>query len=691
MKRRNLLLVLALLPLFLFSKTLTKNELKTLGVRAFQQKAQYICPQAVNYTLKQCEFIEQNGILEIAILNFDAGFLIMSAEDAVMPILAYDFEHSLDLSNPAPGVKVFLSIYEQEIATARRLQLAPSEKIKTEWEALRHPSSRGVRSETVVAPLIHSSWNQNIFYNYLCPQDENAPSGYDGHVPNGCVAVAMAQIMYYYRYPSTGNGSHTNYTEYGDFHVNFSQQHYNYDAMCDELSYYNNEVAKLIFHCGTAVNMMYGADGSGSDSWIVPNAMNTYFNYSPDADINNKHHYSDSMWHVMLMEDLDALHPLYYSGYSSEGGHAFICDGYNSDEYFHFNFGWGGSGNGFFLTQSSDESSSVGGFSYGQTAIFNLYPLEYNYPTFCQDRTITALNGSLEDGSGIYPYQDNTYCTYIITHPEQHSVKITLHDFDTQEGHDYLRFWNGHPSRDSLLAEFSGSTTGSFLFETDSLYITFETDDSITGQGWRMSYMSYRDCSGCGTSTLSTPTGELTDNSGDNNYCDNSLCVWVLSINGCEQITFTFEEMDISPEDHLDFHDMKNHGELIASYSGNELHEPLVCNTNRVRIRFVSDNYLNGEGFLIRWTSTGTGLEEWDASANLYPNPASNLIHLNLPEDFEQSTITIYDMVGKVVFSQSHTGSQAVDIPVQGLPNGVYMLRAEDSNRSIHKKIIVRH
>ena len=256
MKNAKLITLLALFPILLSAKTLTKNELTTLGTRAFHQKAAQICPRAADYQLKECELLKNEGVVSLAVLHFEHGFLVMSAEDAVMPVLAYDFENSIDLSDPAPGVAFFLDFYQQLILEARQANLTPSEKVQTAWESLRHPSIRGIRAEVVVAPLIRSHWNQSKYYNYLCPKDQNAPSGYDGRVPNGCVAVAMSQIIFYYRYPESGYGSHTNYTEYGSFHVNFSQQHYCYEAMCNQLSYHNNEVAKLIFHCGTAVDMM---------------------------------------------------------------------------------------------------------------------------------------------------------------------------------------------------------------------------------------------------------------------------------------------------------------------------------------------------------------------------------------------------------------------------------------------------
>ena len=103
MKNAKLITLLALFPMLLSAKTLTKNELTTLGTRAFYQKAASISPQAMHYELKECEFLKDNGVVSMAVLHFEHGFLVMSAEDAVMPVLAYDFENSIDLADLAPG------------------------------------------------------------------------------------------------------------------------------------------------------------------------------------------------------------------------------------------------------------------------------------------------------------------------------------------------------------------------------------------------------------------------------------------------------------------------------------------------------------------------------------------------------------------------------------------------------------
>ena len=695
MKIQRFVLFLILIPVMMSARTLTKNEMTTLGTRAFQQKAQQICPEAASYSLKDCEYLRDGGEISMAVLHFDHGFLLLSAEDAVMPVLAYDFTNDIDLSNLAPGVEFLLSQYQNEIAVARSENLAQSERVAEAWRELRHPS-RSVTTEVVVAPLITARWNQNKYYNYYSPQDENAPGGYDGKVPNGCVAVAMSQIIYYYRYPESGTGSHTNYTyDYGSFYVNFAQQHYNYEAMDDQLSSYNNEVAKLIFHCATSVDMGYGADGSGAYSHDVPAALSTYFRYNTDSQYRHKNSYSDSAWHVMLKTDLDAKRPIYYSGYSESGGHAFVCDGYNSDDYFHFNFGWGGSGNGYYVTQSNDSvNNAVNGYEHGQNAIFNLHPLYNNYPRYCEDKTITSTNGTLEDGSGNLDYQNNTYCTYVITGQLQYAVDITLKKLSSQENHDYLRFWNGHPSQDSLLAELSGSVSNfSHQFSTDSLYITFETDDSVTAEGWHLSYHSLREGIGCGVYNTHDHTGVIYDNSGDDyNYRDNMTCRWMIRLSNVPFITFTFEELDISPEDHLEFYDMATYPyELLGSFTGNENPGTVTYYASKIQVAFNSDNYLNAAGFKVLWSASDVGIEDFVTEMSVLPNPASDILHITLSEPLDHSVVTLYNMVGQAVFAQGYDNADRIEIPVNQLTNGIYVLSMESGGRTLHQKIVIRH
>ena len=705
MKIKIFILILLFVPFFLYSNPIEKENLKELGMKAFKIKAEKYSPTSSDNRFKDFHLLSENGEVYAAILNFDKGYLILAADDAVVPVLAYDFVNNFDINDVAPASLQLLEQYKNEILAVRKYNISPDKKALDGWNKILGFTTINTENANSVGPLLKSSWNQNKYYNYYSPVDENSPVGYDYKTPNGCVAVAMSQIMYYYRYPKKGEGYYTNYSSYGSFFVNFAQQTYNYDAMNDVLSFYNNEVSKLIFHCGVSVDMNYGTNGSGAYSQEVPNAMESYFGYNFGAQYISKDHYDNDGWNNVLKSDLNQLRPVYYSGYSEEGGHAFVCDGYNDEDYFHFNFGWGGSGDGFFVTSSTSENQEVtGGYSGYQSAIIRLRPDESKYPEYCDDRTITALYGTLEDGSGNMDYSNNQYCTYLITAPQQYAVNVILRSVDTEENHDFIRFWNGHPSKDSLLLEVSGGmpSNNNYQFDTDSLYITFETDEDQVASGWSLYYFSYRDISGCGNHTYYTHSGNISSGVEGINYRDNSNCVWNIRINDAQYIKFTFNKLDISPEDHLDFYDITyNPPQLLQSITGNIIPEPLTIPLRKVRVVFVSDNYLNAEGFDIDWSTDQTyGITNLgdlsDVVSNIYPNPASNNINVDFKEEFLYDNlngikVSVLDAVGKCVISDVLVKDTKVTVPTNNLSEGLFLLKIDVEGRTFYRKFVIRH
>ncbi|MCR4964221.1 MAG: C10 family peptidase [Bacteroidales bacterium] len=683
----------ALISIYSFSAPIPKDQLLQLGKEAFRQRLVALQDYQTSNELKSYFFIEENDETYMAVLNFGHGFIIMAADDASIPVLAYAFEGEFTMETAAPGAKMFLSQYQKEIAAIRELGLQPAEDVKEAWEELYNHQAKNTL-EVVVSPLLTSNWNQTKFYNQYSPKDSESPNGYDGRTPNGCVAVAMAQIMYYYRYPEQGSGQHTNHSSYGNFTVNFANETFNYEVMEDMLSGYNDNVARLIFDCATSVDMMYSPEGSGAYSEDVPNALVTYFNYSPDAQRSSKYGTNNSQWRNYLKTDLNALRPLYYSGYSDDGGHAFVCDGYNSDNHFHFNFGWGGSSNGYYALNNSDTySNAVGGFSSGQSCIRFIYPDNADYPFYCSNKIITSKTGTLEDGSQNLNYLDNQSCTYVITGDDTYMFTVYIDRFATQAGHDSLSFWDGHPDNGNLLRTISGHITNfpSYSFTTDSLYITFRTDDSITDAGWHLSFNSYRNVENCTAAVYHTAQGTITDGSGDAMYRDNANCYWSIRVPQAEYIDITFDYLDISPEDHLYFYDMNNSNELIADYNSSVTPDVTTFYTNKLRIIFASDNYLHADGFTFHWNAfVPEGVEEYDQANNLtiHPNPASNSITINTENYTEASEITIFDLSGKAIMTTKiEEGASTLD--VSSLANGVYMVRLQGKKHTETQKLII--
>lgn len=328
--------------------------------------------------------------------------------------------------------------------------------------------------------------------------------------------------------------------------------------------------------------------------------------------------------------------------------------------------------------------------------MINFCPPDNAYPEYCNDRIITPLYGYLEDGSGNKNYGNNQYCTYIITSPTQYSVQVSIKELDIQEGHDYLRFWNRHPSNDSLLLELTGGMPQqvTYFLNTDSLYITFETDNDTTASGWRLYYLSKRNEPGCSVYTHTSDTGTFSDNSGDLNYSDNSTCVWNIRINDANYIKFTFQEFDISPEDVLEIFDIsQNPQQLLVSLTGSDIPDPMIFHTNKVRARFTTDNYLNAQGFKIFWSTNNTvGIRDNDLNNNIfiYPNPANNAMTIDLATNgssFNNVSINIYDIVGNCVYSNNNVTENKVTVNTEDFANGMYLVKFNFDGRTSFKKL----
>ena len=236
-----------------------------------------------------------------------------------------------------------------------------------------------------VAPLIQTTWYQKKYYNDLCPEN---PNGYNGHVLTGCEATAMAQIIRYWGYPLHGRGTHsytTDVTEgeqYGPLSVNYDSATYNYNLMPRILTDSTPEqevfeVAQLIYHCGVGVNMNYSCSGSSAFGLDARAALVNYFGYSPRSHMDYQYYVASTAWDSLLRVELAAGRPVLYEGVSDKGGHAFICDGYRPEGYFHFNFGWNGDWDGWFLTSSIDARPGDS-FNSNQAALFGLEPASLN-------------------------------------------------------------------------------------------------------------------------------------------------------------------------------------------------------------------------------------------------------------------------------------------------------------------------
>ena len=288
-------------------------------------------------------YTTDNNAAAFYVLNSANGFVIVAADDCETPIIGYSREGRFDPNNVPVQMEEYLQDFVARIQYGIENHIEANQLTARQWELVKTTGQlNDNKSAQAVAPLLTTKWHQGCRYNSLCP----AGQGPCEHFEVGCVAVAMGQIMHYWGYPSTGWGSHSYNNSGVTLSADFGNTQYDWDHMPDSLTENSSEaeieaVATLLYHCGVSVDMKYKANGSTAKSADVPNALIRYFDYSRRVHREKKDDYSDEEWISMLKNDLDQQRPLLYSGSSSNVGHAFVCDGYDTNDLFHFNWGWG--------------------------------------------------------------------------------------------------------------------------------------------------------------------------------------------------------------------------------------------------------------------------------------------------------------------------------------------------------------
>ena len=306
------------------------------------------------------------------------GFVMLSGDDRIKPILGYSYESSFNTKDMPESVRGWLGERRKEISYALTLEdFSATPEITEQWS---HLSEVGASLSVVVPPLLQTEWNQGSYYNLYCPIDVNGPNG---HVYAGCEATAMAQVIRYWEWPIKGVGAHSyvsNYTNYGNYGLqsaDFESTTYDYRLMpayitsstpLDQI----DAVATLLYHCGVSINMSYGANESSAYHSTVAVALRNYFSYSTDLSYVQKNNYSDNNWKTMIKNELQNNRPIIYEGFGNGAGHAFVLDGYDDNNLFHINWGWGGSYDGFFSLSSLNPSSH--NFTNDQGAIIGVQP-----------------------------------------------------------------------------------------------------------------------------------------------------------------------------------------------------------------------------------------------------------------------------------------------------------------------------
>ncbi|MBO4689756.1 MAG: C10 family peptidase [Paludibacteraceae bacterium] len=328
-------------------------------------------------------------------VNTGDSYVVVAADDRLPEVLGYSDNGSFDPNNMSPALQYWLECYDEQLA------------------ALDNESAAQPRRATaVVQPLLKSQWSQSDPYYRQTPTYD--AKGYY-HCVTGCVATAMAQVMYYHKYPTKGKSSHS-YSWVCDDPVgqsatlsaNFGNTTYDWANMKDtyKLNSYTttqaNAVATLMYHCGVSVDMNYGQNGSGAQTQKVPAALNKYFGYDANYQRIRKDMYSPDSLNSIIAAELKAKRPVLVSGSNDQGGHAFVCDGSDGKGYFHINWGWAGSNDGYYLLSLLTPSGKQGtggtdkGYNKNTAFFIGLQPAKSNSPKAIPQIATTTISFSNE-------------------------------------------------------------------------------------------------------------------------------------------------------------------------------------------------------------------------------------------------------------------------------------------------------
>jgi len=664
---------------------------------------------STTYTMKDNNVPVYYGI------NFrDGGFVIITADDIVKPVVGYSPTGFFNPNDPYGNFKDWMTGVTVQVQAYRSRGSVANASNTAQWARLtdvNFAQSAIEKSGKNLEPLVLSHWDQGKYFNTLCPADNAGP---EGRALTGCVATAMAQVVNYFRYPSSGTGNHAYNTNlnpapfghYGVLSVNYTNATYNYDGMVNDPSEANMDIAKLMYHCGVAVSMNYGPTASGAQTSDCVGALATHFKYSnTSTSFAQRSTTPNTAWHTLLMTELNAKRPVLYSGRNPEYGHCFVADGYqtsSSDTLYHFNWGWSGNNDGFYdINDLNPGNDPNGPFSDSQGMVKGIYPAN-SFPAMCSGpKVFTTSQGSIEDGSSFTAnYADNTDCSWLLAPVD--TVKkfmLSFERFSTADTNDVVKVYDGADANAPLLLSHSGNTIPAAITSTSNrMFITFHTDNANTAEGWLAIFKPIYPVLCTGT-TMTATSGTVSDGSGDFNYLANSTCSWVIQPPNPDQKSLILQFTSFNTETNKDFikvYDLVTETQLGATYSGNTLPPTLVSPSGEMYIEFKSNYANNYAGWTAYYTLGFVGVGELNSfrEMRIYPNPAND--HLNIAFDMDQTgmlSIEMLSLTGQSLIKQNYSnfsGSFNQSLDLSGIARGVYNLKLSSDKGVYNHKVVVQ-
>ena len=586
----------------------------------------------------------------------EGGFVLVAADDAVRPILGYSTTGTLDPDTLPPALQQWLHAYQQEIDAVANSQFSNLNSQFPEWYALENNLMPKDGDTTGVAPLLTTYWDQTYPYNGYCP----------GGSATGCAATAQAQVMNFWQYPAFGMGSHSyTHASYGEQKADFGHTLYDWANMPAQANYNSpmeqkEAVATLMYHCGVSLEMQYDPSGSAAAGLAgiegipsIDNSLKDYFGYSAEMRVVHREFYTKDQWRDMLIAELDLGHPIVYTGSGDAGGHGFVCDGYDSRGYMHFNFGWSGRGDGFFPVDSI--SPGVGGVG----------------------------------GNGTYTFNDNNAALLGLVPDYRMRVSDTLFSISRDGGEDTLLFC----INDTVDAPWSMTCDADWVLFVENHFdragkIFFQVRENNSGQE-RTAVI-----------TFTQGNGQCTVRVVQNAYSEEEMCPvtvvmesshgeswqggaflslqsasgYVYGTARLEQGTKDSVDILVAPSDVYAVWHKGGGTDRYVSYTVKNRHgEALVS---------VRNAYRNSGTHRMEWPCAHLGIEEaaGEDAVRLYPNPVSDVLNIQAERLHK---VELMDMSGRCIMTVSESRMDLGRLPV-----GAYFVRVVTADGVTVKRIV---
>ena len=648
--------------------------------------------QSHQKNLQRCAAVIADGSDTLLyIFNAENACVVISGDKRVPPVLAFSDHQLYNAEDVIPPVKMWLDNYQQQLRQLKSQSV--TQGLHAGWRHLAEGRS-AFKGTSEVLPLMKSHWGQGTFYSYYCPRDFQ---GENNHVVTGCVATAMAQLIYYYRFPETGIDSYS-YTDstYGVQSADYGNTHYDYSAMCDDPTSVNLAISTLMYHCGVGVDMVYGPDGSGMYNHSAARVLRTFFKYSPETEYVFRDS-TDLDWDSLIVSHLHRNMPLYYAGWSNPNinGHGFICDGYKmvgNNYYYHFNFGWDGSADGYFYTNALNLSGT--NFNLAQELIINAYPdtTLYEYPVvqpLTGTKVLTSVAGSFTDGTQAFElYRPNMDYAWIIRPQADDFSSISLKiEYDVAAGDSLFVSFNNPALAAMTFTDSVGTLTNTW--DCTEITVRLVTDDSLAASGVRASYNAVVDPFCNGQVVKTSATGTIEDGSGNNNYRPFSTCKYRIIVPAYNLIQLHFDYLDLEEgHDFLRVFDNNfSDDALLATLTGSMSDTTLTFYVPRLALMFETDEHNNADGFKLTYRAGHVGVDDQEIpEMAVYPNPVSDKLFIH--GDGEINSVMVRDRLGRVVRLSAEQNGNGCSLSVADLPDGMYLLQFNYNNQTITRKFI---